>query len=131
VVRRACNSLVGSIGLAADTRPHIVATIDRDPASDRYLEPLLYFKGFRAIQTQRLAHWLWQKGCKDVALNLQSRSSAVFTWIGRGIFLDHATGLVVGEAGVIEDGVSMLQDVTLAVPERRTVTAIRKSATAS
>ena len=101
-------------------RADIVATVDRDPATDRFLEPVLYFKGFHAIQTHRLAHWLWDKGRKDFAYYLQSRSSAVFQTdihpaarIGRGIFLDHATGLVVGETAVIEDDVSMLQDVTL------------------
>jgi serine O-acetyltransferase len=106
--------------IGAAFRADIVATIDRDPASDRYLDPVLYFKGFHAIQTHRLAHWLWEKGRKDFALYLQSRSSAVFqtdinpaAHIGRGIFLDHATGLVVGETAVVEDDVSMLQDVTL------------------
>jgi serine O-acetyltransferase len=106
--------------IGAAFRADIVATIDRDPASDRYLDPVLYFKGFHAIQTHRLAHWLWEKGRKDFALYLQSRSSAVFQTdinpaarVGRGIFLDHATGLVVGETAVIEDDVSMLQDVTL------------------
>ncbi|MBX6424751.1 MAG: serine O-acetyltransferase [Variibacter sp.] len=101
-------------------RADIVATVDRDPAADRLLEPLLYFKGFHAIQTHRLAHWLWEQGRKDFAYYLQSRSSAVFQTdihpavrMGRGIFLDHATGLVVGETAVIEDDVSMLQDVTL------------------
>ena len=81
---------------------------------------MLYFKGFHAIQTHRLAHWLWNKGRKDFAYYLQSRSSAVFQTdinpaarIGRGIFLDHATGLVVGETAVIEDDVSILHGVTL------------------
>src|SRR5260221_10041981 len=101
-------------------RADIVATVDRDPAADRFLEPVLYFKGFHAIQTHRLAHWLWHKGRKDFAYYLQSRSSAVFQTdihpaapIGRGIFLDHATGLVVGETAVIEDDVSLLHGVTL------------------
>jgi len=101
-------------------RADIVATFDRDPATNRFLEPVLYFKGFHAIQTHRLAHWLWKKGRKDFAYYLQSRSSAVFQTdinpavpIGRGIFLDHATGLVVGETAVIEDDVSILQEVTL------------------
>jgi len=101
-------------------RADIVATIDRDPAAHRYIDPLLYFKGFHAIQTHRLAHWLWKKGRKDFALYLQSRSSAVFQTdinpnarIGRGIFLDHATGLVVGETAVIDDDVSILHGVTL------------------
>jgi serine O-acetyltransferase len=101
-------------------RADIAAVVDRDPATTRVLEPLLYYKGFHAIQTHRLAHWLLGKGRKDFALYLQSRSSAVFQCdinpaarIGRGIFLDHATGLVVGETAVIDDDVSILHDVTL------------------
>jgi serine O-acetyltransferase len=101
-------------------RADIVAVVDRDPAAERYLDPVLYFKGFHAIETHRLAHWLWVRGRRDFAYYLQSRSSAVFQTdihpaarIGRGIFLDHATGLVVGETAVIEDDVSMLHDVTL------------------
>ncbi len=101
-------------------RADIVATVDRDPATRRLIEPVLYYKGFHAIETHRLAHWLWAHGRRDFALYLQSRASAVFQCdihpaarIGRGIFLDHATGLVVGETAVIEDDVSMLHDVTL------------------
>jgi serine O-acetyltransferase len=101
-------------------RADIVATVDRDPAAHRYLEPVLYFKGFHAIQTHRLAHWLWRRNRRDMAYYLQSRASAAFQTdihpaarIGRGIFLDHATGLVVGETAVIEDDVSMLHGVTL------------------
>jgi serine O-acetyltransferase len=101
-------------------RADIVATVDRDPATGRCLEPVLYFKGFHALQTYRLAHWLWGKGRKDFAYYLQSQSSAMFQCdihpaarIGRGIFLDHATGLVVGETAVIEDDVSILHGVTL------------------
>ena len=101
-------------------RADIVATVDRDPATTRFCEPVLYYKGFHAIQTHRLAHWLLSKGRKDFALYLQSRASMVFQCdinpgarIGRGIFLDHATGLVVGETAVIDDDVSILHDVTL------------------
>jgi serine O-acetyltransferase len=101
-------------------RADIMATADRDPATHRLIEPVLYFKGFQALQTYRLSHWLWSKGRRDFALYLQSRSSAVFQCdihpaakIGRGIFLDHATGLVVGETAAIDDDVSMLHDVTL------------------
>jgi serine O-acetyltransferase len=107
-----------SIGAAF--RADIVATLDRDPATNRLIEPLLYYKGFHAIQTHRLAHWLWIKARQDFALYLQSRSSAVFQCdihpnarIGRGIFVDHATGLVIGETAVVEDDVSMLHSVTL------------------
>ncbi|MCD0416180.1 MAG: serine O-acetyltransferase [Rhodopseudomonas sp.] len=101
-------------------RADMVAVFDRDPATTRFIDPLLYYKGFHAIQTHRLAHWLNGKGRKDFALYLQSRASAVFQTdinpaakIGRGIFLDHATGLVVGETAVIEDDVSILHGVTL------------------
>jgi len=106
--------------IAAAFRADIAAVMDRDPAANRYIEPILYFKGFHALQTHRLAHWLWKAGRKDFALYLQSRSSAVFQCdinpnvpIGRGVFLDHATGLVVGETAMIGDDVSILQDVTL------------------
>ena len=88
-------------------RADIVATFDRDPATNRFIEPLLFFKGFHAIQTHRLANWLWNKARKDFAFYLQSRASAVFQTdihpaarIGRGIFLDHATGLEIGRAHV-------------------------------
>lgn len=101
-------------------RVDIQAYYDRDPACDRFIMPVLYFKGFHAIQTYRLAHWLWNRDRKDFALYLQSRSSAVFQTdihpaakIGRGIFIDHATGVVIGETAVVEDNVSMLHGVTL------------------
>src|SRR3974390_794433 len=100
--------------------PDIFAPVDRAPATQRFCEPVLYYKGFHAIQTHRLAHWLLSKGRKDFAMYLQSRASVVFQCdinpaarIGRGIFLDHATGLVVGETAVIDDDVSILHDVTL------------------
>ena len=114
------DALKDDVTLGATFRADIVAVLDRDPATGRCLEPLLYYKGFHAIQTHRLAHWLWNQGRRDFAYYLQSRSSAVFQTdihpkarIGRAIFLDHATGLVVGETAVIEDEVSMLHSVTL------------------
>lgn len=107
-------------GFALAIRADLAAVLDRDPACERFIEPLLYFKGFHALQTHRLAHWLWTNGRRDYALYLQSRSSAVFQTdihpaarFGKGLFLDHATGLVVGMTTVIEDDVSILQDVTL------------------
>lgn len=101
-------------------RSDITAVYERDPACSRYIEPILYFKGFHAIQTHRLAHFMYRKGRKDFAYYLQSRSSEVFQTdinpavpMGRGIFIDHATGVVIGETAVIEDEVSILQNVTL------------------
>ncbi|KQR68827.1 serine O-acetyltransferase [Rhizobium sp. Leaf341] len=105
---------------ASILRVDIQAVYDRDPACTRFMEVILYFKGFHAIQTHRLAHWLLLRGRRDLALYLQSRSSSVFQTdinpgarIGKGIFLDHATGLVVGETAVIGDNVSILHGVTL------------------
>jgi len=121
VIRLAYNeALAGEPDIGRKMRSDIAAVYDRDPACDRRIEPVLYFKGFHAIQTHRLAHWLWTRGRRDFALYLQSRSSAIFQTdispaapMGRGIFLDHATGLVVGRTSVIDDDVSILQDVTL------------------
>jgi serine O-acetyltransferase len=101
-------------------RADLVAVYDRDPACSRFLEPVLYFKGFHAIETHRLAHWLYGNKRIDFALYLQSKASEVFQVdinpavpMGRGIFIDHGTGIVVGETAVIEDEVSILQNVTL------------------
>lgn len=107
-----------AIGQAA--RADIAATLERDPACRRPIEPLLYFKGYQAIQTHRFAHSLWNAGRRDFALYLQSRASQVFqvdinpaVTIGKGILVDHGTGLVVGETATIGDHVSILQGVTL------------------
>lgn len=96
------------------------AHVDRDPASAGYLTPFLYFKGFHALQCYRVAHWLWTQNRKDMALYLQGRCSRACdvdihpaAIIGRGIMIDHGSGLVVGETAVVEDDVSMLHGVTL------------------
>ncbi len=106
--------------LSAIFRADLAAVYDRDPVCTRYLEPVLYFKGFHAIQAHRLAHFLWNRGRRDFALSLQSRASAVLQVdihpavpMGRGIFFDHGTGIVIGGTAVVEDDVSILQDVTL------------------
>nr|WP_294523755.1 serine O-acetyltransferase [uncultured Rhodopila sp.] len=106
--------------IAAALRTDITAVFESDPACERFIEPFLYFKGFHAIQAHRLTHWLWQNGERDFCGYLQSRSSEVFQTdihpaarFGKGIFLDHATGLVVGETAVVGDDVIIQQDVTL------------------
>lgn len=106
------------IGLAI--RADLNAVIDRDAACHRAIEPLLHFKGFHAIQAHRLAHWLWKQGRRDLALYIQSRASNIFQVdvhpaapFGRGVFFDHATGVVIGETAVVEDNVSLLHGVTL------------------
>jgi serine O-acetyltransferase len=101
-------------------RADLAAVYDRDPACHRYLEPLLYFKGFHALVTHRFAHELWKVGRRDFAYYLQSQSSRIFgvdmhpaARIGIGLMLDHATGLVVGETASIGDNCSILHGVTL------------------
>jgi serine O-acetyltransferase len=121
ILRQTFLDIIGRDPAIGDAfRADILAVLDRDPACTRLIEPLLYFKGFHAIQTHRMAHALWKVGRRDFALYLQSRSSQVFqadihpaAVMGKGIFMDHATGVVVGSTVVIEDNVSMLQDVTL------------------
>jgi serine O-acetyltransferase len=101
-------------------RADLVAVAKRDPACSRLIEPLLYFKGFHALEIYRIAHWLFGSGRKDFALYLQSLSSRFLqvdihpaAQIGRGIMLDHATGIVIGETAVVGDNCSMLHGVTL------------------
>ena len=96
------------------------AVFERDPACKGYVQPFLFFKGFQALQTQRVAHWLWGQGRETIALYLQSRMSEIFqvdihpaTKIGSGVFIDHGTGIVIGETAEIGDDVSLLQGVTL------------------
>lgn len=98
----------------------ICAVKERDPAVDYYSIPLLYLKGFHALEAYRVGHWLWNQGRRALATYLQNQISVVFgvdihpaAKIGRGIMLDHATGIVVGQTAVIENDVSILQNVTL------------------
>ena len=101
-------------------RSDLSAIFERDPACRDHLQAFLFYKGFHALQCYRIAHWLWGNGRKAVAQFLQSRVSELFAVdihpaarIGRGIFMDHATGIVIGETAVVEDDVSMLHGVTL------------------
>jgi serine O-acetyltransferase len=107
-----------SIGEAM--RADLKAVFDRDSACDSYLYPLLYFKGFQALQSYRIAHWLWLQKRKYLALFFQSRIAIIYSVdihpaavLGKGIMLDHATGIVIGETALVEDDVSIMQEVTL------------------
>ena len=98
----------------------IDAVRTRDPAVDKWTTPLLYLKGFHALQSYRVTHYLWKQGRKALAVYLQNEISVAFdvdihpaAKIGHGIMFDHATGIVVGETSVIENDVSILQGVTL------------------
>lgn len=106
------------LGQAA--RADIVAVYDRDPACHRFMQPMLFFKGFQAVQAYRIGHWLWTQGRRDLAYFVQMRVSEVFgvdihpnAKIGKGIMIDHAHSIVIGETAVVGDNVSMLHSVTL------------------
>lgn len=106
--------------IGTSIRADLAAVVDRDPATQRLLEPVLFYKGFQALVTHRFAHELWRQGRHDFALYLQSQSSKIFATdihpaarFGNGIMLDHATGFVVGETAVVGDNCSFLHAVTL------------------
>ncbi|AQS48452.1 MULTISPECIES: serine O-acetyltransferase [Thioclava] len=106
------------LGQAA--RADLVAVHERDPACHRLIQPLLFFKGFQALQSYRIAHWLFTNGRRDMAYFVQMRASELFgvdihpgAKIGRGIMMDHAHSIVIGETAVVGDNVSMLHSVTL------------------
>jgi len=113
-------ALAKSRDIGAAVRADLEAVRQRDPACTGLSAPLLYFKGFHALQAYRVAHWLWGEGRMGLSLHLQNRSSEVFAVdihpaarLGKGIFIDHGTGVVIGETAVVEDDVSMLHGVTL------------------
>lgn len=101
-------------------RADLVAIYERDPACHRFLQPILYFKGYQAVQAYRVAHHLWVKGRRDLAYFVQMRVSEIFgvdihpgARMGKGIMIDHAHSIVIGETAVVGDNVSMLHSVTL------------------
>jgi serine O-acetyltransferase len=107
-------------GFGQAVRADLSAVFERDPACHSYLDAFLFYKGFHALECWRVSHWLWNDGRKAMALFMQSRISQLFAVdvhpaarIGRGIMFDHATGIVIGETAVVEDDVSIMQDVTL------------------
>ena len=107
-------------GVGAALRADLSAVLDRDPACHSFAEAFLYYKGFHALECHRIAHWLWNNQRPTMALFFQARMSQLFqvdihpaAKMGRGIMLDHATGVVIGETAVVDDDVSIMQDVTL------------------
>lgn len=106
--------------LGAAARADLVAVFERDPACHSFLQPLMYFKGYQAVQAYRIGHWLWGQGRRDMAYFFQMRISESFgvdihpaCRVGKGIFLDHAHSVVFGETAVVGDNVSILHSVTL------------------
>jgi serine O-acetyltransferase len=107
-------------GLGIAARADVIAVYERDPACHRYLQPLLFFKGFQAVQAYRIGHWLWKSQRRDMAYFVQMRTSEAFgvdihpaARLGHGIMIDHAHSIVIGETAVVGDNVSMLHSVTL------------------
>jgi serine O-acetyltransferase len=101
-------------------RRDIEAAFERDAACQHYLTPLIYFKGFQALQLYRISHWLWNNKRISFALFLQNNISERFAvdihpaaQLGEGIMIDHATGLVIGETAIVGNDVSILHSVTL------------------
>lgn len=106
--------------IAASAAADMLAVDERDPACRSLLQPFFYFKGFQGLQGYRVAHWLWQQGREAIAFHMQSRISELFAIdihpaaiIGKGVMIDHATSVVIGETAVVGDDVSMLHEVTL------------------
>ena len=113
-------ALADQRSIRAAVRADLLAARTRDPAARGYSQPFLYFKGFHALQAQRVSHWLWGSRRYGLAAHLQNRISEAFgvdvhpaARIGSGIIIDHGTSVVIGETAVIEDNVSLLHEVTL------------------
>ncbi|MCX7565166.1 serine O-acetyltransferase [Sulfitobacter sp. F26169L] len=106
--------------LVEAARADLVAIYERDPACHRLLQPILYFKGYQAVQAYRIGHHLWKNQQQDLAYFFQMRISEIFgvdihpnARIGKGIMIDHAHSIVIGETAVVGNNVSMLHSVTL------------------
>ncbi len=115
-----CEALSADPGIEEAALADLTAVRDRDPACPDLLTPFLFFKGYHALQAYRFGHWLFKRGRQHLAFHLQSRSAETFAVdihpaarLGRGLLIDHGTGVVVGETAVIDNDVSMLQGVTL------------------
>lgn len=113
-------ALAADSGIAEAATADLLAVYERDPACRTYLQPFLYYKGYHALQSYRVAHWLWGEGRETMALHIQSIVSETFgvdahpaATIGKGVMIDHATSVVIGETAQVGDGCSLLHEVTL------------------
>ncbi|MGH1424731.1 MAG: serine O-acetyltransferase [Pseudooceanicola sp.] len=121
ILREICDEAYSADStLTSAARADIAAVYDRDPACHRFLQPVLYYKGFQAVQAHRVSHWLWDHGRRDLAYFFQMRVSEIYgvdvhpnARLGKGIMIDHAHSIVIGETAVVGDNVSMLHSVTL------------------
>lgn len=113
-------AFAGDPSIEVAARADLMAVHERDPACHRLIQPILFFKGYQALQSYRVAHWLWREGRHDMAYFVQMRVSELFgvdvhpaARLGQGIMVDHAHSIVIGETAVVGDNVSMLHSVTL------------------
>lgn len=113
-------AIAGDPDIVEQAAADMIAIDERDPACLSLLQPFLYFKGYNALQAHRVGHWLWHQGRQTLAFHLQSRVGERFgldihpaARIGRGVMLDHATSVVIGETAVVGDNCSILHEVTL------------------
>ncbi|WP_323762685.1 serine O-acetyltransferase [Maricaulis sp.] len=113
-------AIAGDPDIVQQAAADMIAIDERDPACLSLLQPFLYFKGYNALQAHRVGHWLWSQGRQTLAFHLQSRVGERFgldihpaARIGRGVMLDHATSVVIGETAVVGDDCSILHEVTL------------------
>ena len=121
MLRRVIKETIDSTeNMISDIADDLLATKERDPACKYFSTPLLFYKGFRALQSHKVSHWLWNNERHTLALFIQSRASEVYgidihpaAKIGKGVMIDHGTGVVIGETSVVEDNVSIFQGVTL------------------
>jgi serine O-acetyltransferase len=113
-------------GLVEAASLDLQGIVEHDPAVTALLPPLLNYKGFVALQAWRVQNWLWQRGRRDFALMMQSASSERLqvsihpsASIGTSVYLDHATGIIIGADSIVGDGVTMMQNVTIGRGEGR------------
>jgi serine O-acetyltransferase len=106
--------------LAITSMSDLFSYLEKDPACGEMVEAFLFYKGFHAVQVQRLANCYWQKNEVAEAYWLQNRASVLFgvdihpaARLGSRLFVDHATGIVIGETVEVGDNVSLLHGVTL------------------
>ncbi len=112
--------LAGDGGIVKAATADLEAVKARDPAVLYYTTPILYLKGYQALQAYRIAHRMWLDQRHEFAYFLQNLISEKFgvdihpaAKIGSGVMFDHATGIVIGETAVVGNNVSFLHNVTL------------------
>lgn len=113
-------AMVGDPDIARAAEADLKAVYERDPACRSFLQAMLFFKGFHALQGYRVAHFLWSRGRAMAAYHVQSVVSERFgvdihpaASMGRGVMIDHATAVTIGETASVGDGCSLLHEVTL------------------